>query len=104
MHFEVLTLKNWIKKSDIDTINGYFISNEQIRRELELLTENEWNMLCKETDKILRCCIKNFDGKPDEISKSVMKANLFNIGANNNVSAAAVWTAYLKWLDRKFAA
>lgn len=44
-------------------------------------------MLCKETNKILRCCIKKCDGKPAEISKSVMKANLFNIGANNNVSA-----------------
>lgn len=35
MHFEVLTLKNWIKKSDIDTINGCFISNEQINMELK---------------------------------------------------------------------
>lgn len=99
--FEASVLREWIKKSDINKINGYFISDEQIKKELESITEKELDRLCAAVDKTLKCRTKNCADKPDEITKSAVKADLFNIGADNNVSAAAVWDAYLKQLDEK---
>ncbi len=104
MQFKDFELSSWIKKSDIDIINDHFISDEQINRELESVSKKDWDKQCAKVDELLKCCMKDCGNRPNEMIKSVMKANLFNIAANNNVSAAAVWTAYLKWLDRKFAA
>lgn len=96
-------LSSWIKKSDIDKINDHFISNEQINMELKSISKKEWDNQCAIVDELLKCCMKDCDNRPNEIIKAVMKAELFNFGANNNISAAALWTAYLKWLDEKCA-
>lgn len=103
MRFENFELSSWIKKSDIDKINDHFISNEQINMELKSISQKEWDKQCAKVDELLKYCMKDCGNRPDEIIKAVMKADLFNFGANNNISAAALWTAYLKWLDEKCA-
>lgn len=103
MRFENFELSSWIKKSDIDKINDYFISNEQINMELKSISKKEWDKQRAKVDELLKCCMKDCGNRPNEIIKAVMKADLFNFGANNNISAAALWTAYLKCLDEKCA-
>lgn len=103
MRFENIVWRDWIKKSDIDKINDHFISNEQINMELKSISKKEWDKQCAKVDELLKCCMKDCGNRPNEIIKAVMKADLFNFGANNNISAAALWTAYLKWLDEKCA-
>ena len=99
MRFENIVWQDWIKKSDIDKINDHFISNEQINMELESISRKEWDEQCAIVDEMLKCCVESNNYKPDKILKAVMTANLISIGADCNVSAAALWTAYIKWLS-----
>lgn len=103
MQFKDFELSSWIKKSDIDKINGHFIPDEQINMELKSIQKKEWDKQCAIADKLLKCCMKDCGNRPNEIIKAVMKADLFNFDANNNINAAALWTAYLKWSDEKCA-
>lgn len=68
--------------------------NEQIKRELNHF-KKEWDKQCAAEDKTLKCRTKNCGNKLDEVIKAAMTAELINIGANNNIIAAALWTAYL---------
>lgn len=72
------------------------ISDEEIDKELALLSQEEWNEQCTLLDKIMKEHVENCKDKPAE---KVMLQDLINVGAANNVSETTVWIAYLKWLD-----
>lgn len=72
------------------------ISDEEIDKELALLTQEEWNEQCILLDKIMK---KHVEKNKDKPAEEVMLQDLINVGAANNVSETTVWIAYLKWLD-----
>lgn len=75
------------------------IPDEEIDKELALLSQEEWNKQCALLDKMMKEHVENCKGKPAE---EVMLQDLINVGAANNVSETTVWIAYLKWLDVEY--
>lgn len=75
------------------------ITDEEINKELALLSQEEWNEQCILLDKIMKEHVENRKDKPAE---EVMLQDLINVGAANNVSATTVWIAYLKWQDVEY--
>lgn len=53
MRFENFELSSWIKKSDIDKINGHFIPDEQINLELKSISQKERDKQCAIVDELL---------------------------------------------------
>ena len=76
------------------------ISNEEIDKELALLSKEEWYEQCGLMDKIMKEHVENRKDKPAE---EVMLQDLINVGVANNVSETTMWIAYLKWLDVEYA-
>ncbi len=76
------------------------IPDEEIDKELALLSQEEWDKQCAMLDKMMKEHVENRKDKPAE---EVMLQDLINVGATNNVSATTVWVAYLKWLDVEYA-
>lgn len=75
------------------------ITDEEINKELALLSQEEWNEQCILLDKIMKEHVENRKDKPAE---EVMLQDLINVGTANNVSATTVWIAYLKWQDVEY--
>lgn len=72
------------------------ITDEEIDKELALLSQEEWDNKCAMLDRMMKEHVKNRKGKPAE---DVMLQDLINVGTANNISATTVWIAYLKWMD-----
>ncbi len=75
------------------------ISDEEINKELALLSKEEWDEQCALLDKIMKEHVENCKNKPAD---EVMLQDLINIGAANNVSKTTMWIAYLKWMDIEY--
>lgn len=75
------------------------ITDEEIDKELALLSQEQWDEQCILLDKIMKEHVENRKDKPAE---DVMLQDLINVGTANNVSATTVWIAYLKWLDVEY--
>ncbi len=75
------------------------ISDEEIDKELALLSRKQWNEQCTLLDKMMKEHVENHKDKPAE---EVMLQDLINVGAANNVSETTVWIAYLKWQDVEY--
>lgn len=75
------------------------IPDEEIDKELALLSQEEWDKQCAMLDKMMKEHVENRKDKPAE---EVMLQDLINVGAANNVSATTVWVAYLIWMDVEY--
>lgn len=75
------------------------ISDEEINKELALLSKEEWNEQCVMLDKIMKEHVENRKDKPAD---EVMLQDLVSVGAANNVSETTMWIAYLKWSDVEY--
>lgn len=72
------------------------ITDEEIDKELALLSKEEWDEQCILLDKMMKEHVENRKDKPAD---EVMLQDLINVGAANHVSETTVWIAYLKWID-----
>lgn len=75
------------------------ISDEEIDKELALLSQEEWNEQCTLLDKMMKEHVK--DCKEKQAEDAILQ-DLINVGAANDVSETTVWLAYLKWLDVEY--
>lgn len=70
-------------------------SNNTIRKELNKLTEAEWNEQCAILDKILQKHNAPFDK-----AFHIMVDDFNNIGTANGIDKATVFVAYMEWRNR----
>lgn len=75
------------------------IPDEEIDKELALLSQEEWNEQCIMLDKMMKEHVENRKDKPAE---EAMLQDLINVGAANNVSETTMWIAYLKWIEVEY--
>lgn len=75
------------------------ISDEEINKELALLSKEEWDEQCALLDKMMKEHVENRKDKPAD---EVMLQDLINVGAANNVSETTMWIAHLKWSDVEY--
>ena len=75
------------------------ITDEEINKELTLLSKEEWDEQCALLDKTMKEHVENRKDKPAD---EVMLQDLINVGADNNVSETTMWIAYLKWSDVEY--
>lgn len=75
------------------------ITDEEINKELALLSKEEWDEQCALLDKMMKEHVENRKYKPAE---EIMLQDLTNIGVANNVSETTMWIAYLKWMDVEY--
>lgn len=75
------------------------ITDEEINKELALLSKEEWDEQCALLDKMMKEHVENRKDKPAD---EVMLQDLINVGAANNVSETTMWIAYLKWMGVEY--
>ena len=75
------------------------IPDEEIDKELALLSQEQWNEQCTLLDKIMKEHVENCKDKPAE---EVMLQDLINVGVANNVRETTVWIADLKWMEVEY--
>ncbi len=75
------------------------ISDEDIDKELGLLSQEEWDNQCAILDKMMKAHVKeNFVNHKDKSTEEIILQDMINVSAANNVSETTFWIAYLKWL------
>lgn len=77
-------------------ITGGNASDEQIYRELNSMSQSEWDKQCK----ILNNFIIAHDMPLDE-GWALMRNDFYNISYANQVNEATLFVAYMKWLNKK---
>lgn len=75
------------------------ITDEEINKELALLSKEEWDEQCALLDKMIKEHVEN---RKDKQADEVMLQDLINVGTANNVSETTMWIAYLKWMGIEY--
>ena len=75
------------------------ITDEEINKELALLSKEEWDEQCALLDKMMK---EHAENRKDKPADEVMLQDLINVGAANNVSETTMWIAYLKWMGVEY--
>ena len=75
------------------------ITDEEINKELALLSQKEWDEQCALLNKMMKDHVENCKDRPAD---EVMLQDLINVGAAKNVSETTMWIAYLKWMDVEY--
>ena len=75
------------------------ITDEEIIKELALLSKEEWDDQCALLNKMMKDHVENCKDRPAD---EVMLQDWINVGAAKNVSETTMWIAYLKWMEVEY--
>ena len=79
------------------------ITDEEINKELALLSQKEWDEQCALLDKMMKEHVKeNLINHTGKLAEEIILQDLTNVGAANNVSKTTLWIAYLKWMEVEY--